>query len=208
MGFHRGRNDMFSFGISLSLKTKGKNRLELCIPLRSRIVFAFFFILSCFVFLSSILSEDKQGSYTIPLVLVCVTGLGALYEERWIFDKDRNILENRFGLLILSRKKRFPLTQLARVELDSFTKGHMVETRGTLEDEQTPNLPQTSPKAHLHSLLKAPQRRYMYRIIRLRVVDKDEKVYVLDSTRAHRFEEFRLTGRKIAGFCAIPFKEN
>ena len=198
---------MFSFGISLSLRTKGKNRLELCIPFRSRLVFAFFFVLSCLVFLSSILSEDKPSSYTIPLVLVCVTGLSALYEERWIFDKGRNIFENRFGLLILSRKKTVPLTELARVELDSFTKGHMGETRGILEDEQTPNLPQTSKNAHLHSLLRAPQRRHIYRIIRLRVVDKQEKGYLLDSARAHRIEEFRLNGRKIADFCSIPFRE-
>ena len=198
---------MFSFGISLSLRTKGRDRLEFCIPLRSRLLFAFFFVLSCLVFLSSILSEDKPGSYTIPLVLVCVTGLSALYEERWIFDKNRNIFENRFGLLIFAHRKGIPLTELARVELDSFTKGHMVETRGTLEDEQTANLPQTSPKAHLHSLLKAPQRRYIYRIIRLRVVDKQEKAYVLDSTRAHRIEAFRLTGQKIADFCRIPFEE-
>ena len=199
---------MFSFGISLSLKTKGKDRLELCIPLRSRVVFAFFFVLSCLVFLSSILSEDNRGSYTIPLILVCVTGLSALYEERWIFDKNRDIFESRFGLLIFAHRKGIPLTELARVELDSFTKGHMGETRGILEDEQTPNLPQTSKNAHLHSLLKAPQRRYMYRIIRLRVVDKQEKAYVLDSTRTHRTEEFRLTGRKIADFCSIPFEEN
>jgi hypothetical protein len=199
---------MFSFGISLSLKTKGKDRLDLCIPLRSRLLFAFFFVLSCFVFLSSILSEDKPGSYTIPLVLVCVTGLSALYEERWIFDKNRNIFENRFGLLILSRKKTIPLTELARVELDSFMKGHMGETRDTLEDEQTPNSLQRSEKTPLHGLLKAPQRRYIYRIIRLRVVDKQEKAYVLDSSRAHRIEEFRLIGRKIADFCGIPFEEN
>ena len=199
---------MFSFGISLSLRTKGKNRLELCIPLRSRVVFAFFFVLSCLVCLSSILSEDNRGSYTIPLILVCVTGLSALYEERWIFDKNRDILENCFGLLILSRKKSIPLAELARVELDSFTKGHMGETRGTLEDEQTPILPQPSKNAHLHSLLKAPQRRYMYRIIRLRIMDKQEKAYALDSTRAQRIEEFRLTGRKIADFCSIPFEEN
>jgi hypothetical protein len=117
------------------------------------------------------------------------------------------MFEGRFGLLIFSRKKSIPLTEIARVELDSFTKGHRVETRGTLEDEQTPNLPQTSPKAHLHSLLKAPQRRYIYRIIRLRVVDKQGKVYVLDSTRAHRIEEFRLIGRRIADFCNFPFEE-
>ena len=115
---------MFSFGISLSLRTKDRDRLEFCIPLRSRLLLAFFFVLSCFVFLSSILSEDKPSSYTIPLVLVCVTGLSALYEERWIFDKNRNMFESRFGLLILSRKKSIPLTELARVELDSFIKGH------------------------------------------------------------------------------------
>jgi hypothetical protein len=198
---------MFSFGISLSLKNKGRDRLEFCIPLRSRLVFAFFFVLSCLVFLSSILSEDNPGSYTIPLILVCVTGLSALYEERWIFDKNRNIFESRFGLLIFSRKKSIPLTEIARVELDSFMKGHMVETRDTLEDEQTPNSLQRSEKAHFHGLFKAPQRRYIYRISRLRVMDKQEKAYVLDSNRAHQIEEFRLIGRKIADFCNIPFEE-
>ena len=199
---------MFSFGISLSLRTKGRDRLEFCIPLRSRLLFVFFFVLSCFVFLSSVLSEDKPSSYTIPLVLVCVTGLGALYEERWIFDKDRNIFENRFGLLILSRKKRFPLIQLARVELDSFVKGSADNTAGPLEDAHPSGSLKRSEKAYFHGLFKAPQRRYMYRIIRLRVVDKQEKTYVLDSSRAHRIEEFRLIGRKIADFCAIPFREN
>jgi len=194
---------MFSFGISLSLKTKGKDRLELCIPLRSRLVFAFFFVLSCFVFLSSILSEEKQGSYAIPLILVCVTALSALYEERWIFDKSRSIFESRFGLLIFAHRKGIPLAELARVELDSFVKGRPDDTAGT----QPSDSPQRAEKAHLEGLFKAPQRRYLHRIIRLRVVDRQEKAYVLDSTRTHRFEEFRLSGGKIADFCGIPFRE-
>ena len=194
---------MFSFGISLSLKTMGKDRLELCIPLRSRFLFAFFFVLSCFVFLSSILSEDTPRSYTIPLALVCITALSALYEERWIFDKKRDILENRFGLLILSRKKSVPLTELARVELDSFIRGHADDTAGTQPSDSR----QKFEKASLRDILKPPQRRHIYRIIRLRVVDKQENAYVLDSTRTHRFEEFRLSGGKIADFCGIPFRE-
>jgi hypothetical protein len=194
---------MFSFGISLSLKNKGRDRLEFCIPLRSRLVFAFFFVLSCLVFLSSILSEDNPGSYTIPLILVCVTGLSALYEERWIFDKNRNIFESRFGLLIFAHRKDIPLTELARVELDSFVKGRADNTAG----EQPSDSLQRSEKAHFHGLFKAPQRRYIYRISRLRVMDKQEKAYVLDSNRAHQIEEFRLIGRKIADFCNIPFEE-
>ena len=187
---------MFPFGISLSLRTKIKDRLELCIPLRSRLLFAFFFVLSCFVFLSSILSEDKPGGHAIPLVLVGITGLGTLYDERWIFDKNRNRVESRFGLLILSRKKYFPLVELARVELDSFIKGRGDVSTGSHED--------TPPS----SLFKTPQRRHMDRIIRLRVVDKQGGAHVLDSTKAHRIEEFRLIGRRIADFCGIPFREN
>ena len=199
---------MFSFGISLSLKTKGRDRLELCIPLRSRVVFAFFFVLSSLVFLSSILSDDKPGGYTIPLVLVCITGLSALYEERWIFDKDKNIFESRFGLLIISRNKRFPLTGLARVELDSFVKGRAGDPGGLLEDEPPSDSRQKFENVSLRGILKAPQRRYIYRLIRLRIMDTQEKAYVLDSTRAHRIEEIRVTARKIADFCGIPFREN
>lgn len=199
---------MFSFGISLSLKTKGRDRLELCISLRSRLVFAFFFVLSCFVFLSSVASTGGPSGTTIPLVLVCVTGLGALYEERWIFDKEKNIFESRFGLLILSHKKRFPLTELARVELDSFVKGRTNDPGDAPEDEPPYDSRQKFEKASLRGILSAPQRRHIYRIIRLRVVDKQEKGYVLDSTRVHRIAEFRLTGRRIADFCSIPFGEN
>jgi hypothetical protein len=40
------------------------------------------------------------------------------------------------------------------------------------------------------------------------VVDRQEKIYVLDSAKAHRIERFRQTGRRIADFCGIPFREN
>ena len=43
---------MFSFGVTLSLREKGKDRLELCLSQSSRIILTFFFVLSCLVLFS------------------------------------------------------------------------------------------------------------------------------------------------------------
>lgn len=178
---------MFSFGFSLSLKEKEKDRLELSLSLVSRLILAFFFVLSCLVLVSSILSNAGTASNTLPVILFVVTGLSALYDDRWIFDRRGNRLENRFGLLVLCRKRSTPLDEMIRVELDVFTKGQIFAAPSSV------------------GLLKKPQRQ---RIVRLSVVDKQGNVYVLDTAKAHRIEAFRSNGRKIAEFCNIPFQEN
>jgi hypothetical protein len=197
---------MFPFGVRLSLKERNEDRLELSLSLPSRLMLAFFFLVSCFVLLSGLLLSDKDPlvlrEHTVPLILVCLTGLGALYNEKWIFDKNRNIFENHFGLFILSRKQSIPLDGLVQVELDAFTPGPLVDT------EEARERPSGSGShfggVFLDRFVRAPQRQ----ILRLRVVDKQEKIYVLDSARAHRVEEFRRRGRRIADFCSIPFREN
>jgi hypothetical protein len=178
---------MFPFGVTLSLKAKEKDRLELSLSPGFRLILTFFFVFSCVVLVSSILSSDSMTSNAIPFILFVVTGLSALYDEKWIFDRGGNRIENRFGLIILCRKRRMPLDELVRLEIDVFTKGYFF------------------PAPFPAGLLRNPQRNG---IVRLSIVDKQEKVYVLDSARAHRIEDFRRTGLKIAEFCEIPFHEN
>lgn len=199
---------MFPFGIVLFLKATGKDRLELSLSLRFRLILFFFFVLSCFVLFSSLSSGGRITSSIVPLILVFITGLSALYHERWIFDKRRNVFENHFGLLILYRTRSIPLEELTRVELEAFTKGHTGEL---LEEKDSPRPADSRSQpdaALLGGLFRVPQRRYAYGILRLMVVDRQEKIYVLDSAKAHRIERFRQTGRRIADFCGIPFREN
>ena len=193
---------MFPFGVILSVKVEGKDRLELSLSLRFRLILVFFFVLSFFVLLSSLSAGGRITSSIVPFILVFITGLSALYQERWIFDRRRNVFENYFGLLILYRKRSIPLKELVRVELESFTKGHVGNSPGEKER------PADSPSTALGSLFRALQRRHVYGILRLMVVDRQEKIYVLDSAKAYRIEGFRQTGRRIAEFCGIPFQEN
>ncbi len=198
---------MFPLGVRLSLKERSENRLELSLSLPSRLMLVFFFLVSCFVLLLGFLFSDKKpvvlGEHTIPLILVCLTGLSVLYNEKWVFDKNRNIFENHFGLWILSRKQSIPLDSLVQVELDSFIKGHMVDTHEAREKARSSGSGSSHDAVFLHRFFGAPQKQ----ILRLTVVDKQEKIYPLDSAKAHRVEEFRRRGRRIADFCGILFRE-
>jgi hypothetical protein len=198
---------MMSWGVTLSLKLKNKDRLELCLSPRSRIILAFFFVLSCLVLFSGDPSSGKVSINLLPLLLVIVTGLGALYEERWIFDRKRSLFENHFGLIFLSRKRRTSLDELARVELDSFVRGRLDDREDLPEDAGSLKSAPRSEKSSFTSFLGLTPKRHAYRIVKLMVVDTHEKTYVLDTAKGHRLEDFRRTGKRIAEFCGLPFQE-
>ncbi len=199
---------MFSFGVMLSLKVKNKDQLELSLSLGSRLMFIFFFVFFCFLLLSGILSDyQKTGVLRVNillLILACVMGLSTLYNEKWIFDKSRNVFENHFGLLILCRKQTIPLGELVRVELDSFIKGRVGETTAAQKNLGGTDSGSPSDTNFIRGFLRVPQRQ----ILRLTVIDGQGKIYVLDTAKAHRIKELRRIGRRIADFCGIPFRES
>lgn len=197
---------MFSFGVTLSLREKGKDRLELSLSHSFRIILTFFFVLSCLVLFSGDPSSGKVSINLLPLLLVIVTGLSALYEERWVFDRKENIFENHFGLIFLSRKRRVALDELARVEIDSFIRGRLEDREDLPEDAGSFKSTSRPEKSSFTGFLGLTPKRHAVRVVKLAVVDKQEKTYVLDTAKGHRVEEFRRTGKRIADFCGIPFE--
>jgi hypothetical protein len=198
---------MFSFGVTLSLREKGKDRLELSLSQPSRIILVFFFVLSCLILFSTDPSSGRVSVNLLPLILVIITGLSALYEERWVFDRKQNVFENDFGLIFLSRKRRTALDELARVEIDSFIRGRL-EDREDLPEDTGSFKPASRPeKSSFTGFLGLTPKRYAVRVVKLTLVDKQERTYVLDTAKGHRAEEFRRMGKRIADFCEIPFQE-
>jgi len=198
---------MFSFGVTLSLREKGKDRLELGLSHSSRIILTFFFVLSCLVLFSSDPSSGKVSINLLPLILVVATGLSALYEERWVFDRKQNVFENHFGLIFLSWKRRTALDQLARVEIDSFIRGRLEDREDLPEDTGSFKSASRPEKSSFAGFLGLSPKRHAVRVVKLVVIDKQGKTYVLDTAKGYRVEEFRRMGKRIADFCGLPFEE-
>ena len=199
-------------GVTLSLKERGKDQLVLSLSPGSRIIFVFFFLLSCFVLVSGVCFGNEATLFSsaniIPFLLVCLTGAGAFYHEQWMFDRKDNRVENQCGLTFLYRKKTFPLDDLVRVELISFTRGLANGNRDAQEESKRTDAQARSGVTPFQGLRGPFQRSGAHRMLRLIVIDRQDQVHVLDSDKGHAIEGFRLTGRRIADFCSLPFLEH
>ncbi len=181
---------MFPLGAWLTLK-KRERRLVLSIPLSYRILYGALFAICVFVFLFGILFDGEQTPFvwknTIPLLLTAATFLGLLYDDSWIFDEAAGKIESRFGLVFLHRRRVIPMSALASIELSTFTKGRIVDTR---ESDKT-----------------WFQRLYMPGMMRMAAVDAQGAEHVIEAVKAARAPDLRRIALQIADYCRVPFRE-
>ncbi len=114
-------------------------------------------------------------------IFLALSVFGALYLERWIFDKDANLFEKNVGILFLHTRKRLPLDRLQRVVLREVGPAH---------HERPRMVRAISRAAAIFS-----------------VVDCDGKSYGLDMVKGTSLQEIRKSAAKLAGFCGIPFED-
>lgn len=114
-------------------------------------------------------------------IFLALSVFGALYLERWIFDKDANLFEKNVGILFLHTRKRLPLDRLQRVVLREVGPAHHERPR----------------------MVRAISRAAAI----LSVVDCDGKSYGLDMVKGTSLQEIRKSAAKLAGFCGIPFED-
>ncbi len=185
---------MFPFGVFLTLKRRPGRRLVLSPSLSYRIGFAVIFAAALFVFLFGVLFEGDASPFapanTAPLLFVLASGLALLYNDSWIFDRTRGVVENQFGLLLICRRRRFPLLELRGVSVESFRKGHAGGAMGA---------PGRDPG-------EAHRRGVFGRIDRLVARDAQGVVHVLDTARGTHAAALERTGKRIAELCGVPFE--
>ena len=118
----------------------------------------------------------------IALILCTVCFLGALYLERWVFDKDENVFEQHVGLIGLYKTKTRPMDTLKKVVVNEHGKSisGMFRKRG-----------ESPPRAVI-----------------LSVYDNEDKVYRMDIVRGMGARDLRRTAESISEFCSIPLEDN
>jgi hypothetical protein len=188
---------------SHTLRERGPDRLVLAVPVLHRVLFGLLTVLAVFILCAGVLFEGEPTVLlprnTVAWLVVLVTVFGLVYEDRWTFDRAAGRVESRFGVVFLARRTALPLADLERIGLERFTRGRLVE-------------PAPDPAASAGGSFLAPgfrpRRRWgEQRVIRLVAVDRGGAVRVLDVGPAHRQEQFRNRGLRIAGFCGVRFED-
>jgi hypothetical protein len=191
----------------LALHERRPGRLVLALPAAHRIVFGILSALSMFILCFGVLFEGEPtiltSRNTVAGLLVLTMVFGLAYEDRWTFDRAAGRVENRFGTLLLARRRGFPMAELERIGIERFT-------RGRLAEESPPRAhvrAEVSGSSALAEGLRLRRRWTQPRIVRLVAVDRTGEVHVLDVGPAHRQELFRNRGLRIAGFCGVRFED-
>ena len=104
----------FMFRMSFVLKKKKDGSLSLVLPVWFRLLFLFIVILlSAGVFVSDI---GISGQW-IPILVIMVCIAGALYEEKWIFNKSKNTICYISGTLIINKKKIYKFDNIENFKI-------------------------------------------------------------------------------------------
>ena len=135
-----------------------------------------------FALIAGFLIFSSQGQPGIILIiLIALSALGALYLERWVFDKDANLFEKNVGLLFLHTRKQQPLDHLTKIVLREVGPSYQDRPR----------------------MMKAVSRQAAI----LAIVDQSGTNHGLDMIKGSSLREARDSAQKLAKFCDIPFED-
>ncbi len=123
----------------LKSKRTKQGTLVLHIPLRLRLSIITIGLIILAASLIPILegTQTQLGVATIALLIILL--LGALYEERWIFDPAARTISFRFGLLVLAKTMTISFDQGDELTVEKPVKGKLHNQ----EAQEAPSRPQT-----------------------------------------------------------------
>jgi hypothetical protein len=111
-------------GFRLAWRHSPDGRLILAVPLAYRLLLA---AIGVFVLCSLLATSPGGGLFTAgnlaPLLFSLLGLLGAAYEERWVFDRARDLLLRQNGLWPLRFSRRLELARLREVAFEQVARG-------------------------------------------------------------------------------------
>jgi len=94
----------FMFRMSFVLKEKGDGSLVLTLPVWFRVLFLFIVVL---LTAGVVVSGIGASGQWVPILIIITCIWGALYEEKWIFNKSENSVEYISGTMLINKKRSY-----------------------------------------------------------------------------------------------------
>lgn len=187
---------MFS-GINLSLVTYSKDKVALQLPIYLRIFVAT--VAMVFLYVAVAIGEPTNESelgvltlgvgfqlYPFPLVLFILTATGALFRDRWVWDRSSNRMQRQKGVLFWYRKKDVMISELTCVAISRL--------------RQEPSL---LPARHGEGV----EERFTYTYM-LSVFDSQDNQYRIETFKGITYDRLQQHATAIAKVCDIPIELN
>jgi hypothetical protein len=177
------------WSIPLVLRAPAATRLVFSIPVWYRLLMGVILLL-----LGAGLVQDGVRPGWPTWALLAVIALGALYEERWVFDADAGRVLHRAGLLVAARTRVIDFAVLERFLIAPHVEGTIPGT----EDERNENA------AALRGEAGARRARQKKPYLALVLECRDGARYLLDRVPARNAAGLRATAARLAGICGKP----
>lgn len=171
----------------LELLNESNSSLVIGTPLKMRLVFLGIALFLVYMVL-------YHALYTvIPIVLVVCTLFGALYNEKWVFDRENHAASHAEGFTLFTRKRIYNLSRITRIELrNSKPKSALKHTAGESEAQQEPvetDPPKLKPRGFSALFL----------------IFEDGKELNMHTTNIKKVHEQKKLGKLVSEFCDKPF---
>ena len=130
----------------------------------------------------------------IPLGLIAICLLGALYRDCWIFKPAADTCERQIGLAVLCKRTSTRLSSLKRVEVGEYLRGSPVDSA---------SLDRTEHAQGRQSLGRIKPRSF----VTLSLIDADEQTIRIDHSGGSTADRMVAIGRELAGFIGVELAD-
>jgi hypothetical protein len=110
------------FKIALQVKMTDDGKLILRLPPVFKLLFLFFsvFILTSMIYFP--IEDGARGTDFIPVLFLVMAVFVTLYEEKWIFDRDKKVIESRIGLMFYFSRVTADMKDLKNIKISEIKK--------------------------------------------------------------------------------------
>ncbi|MBN1835467.1 MAG: hypothetical protein JW820_06415 [Spirochaetales bacterium] len=174
-----------TLGFRLTLKRLRDGRMCLSVPVFYRALLGGIGLLILLALLFTAPPGEDRGLFvpanTVPLIVALLSLLGALYHERWIFDRPGDAVIHRVGVAFIRSVRRYRISELTGLELEG-THGGRVPAPGLLMGRRGP-------------------------LLTLWLNGRDRSQHRLETYAPAQGGRAAETARALAEYCSLPLRE-
>lgn len=138
-------------------------------------------------------------------IVATVLLLSFLYEESWVFDKEKGEIRHRFGLLVAARRLVIPLAGVSGFRLVPWVRGGIP---GSAEEKADNKRTLEASRGGQADLEEGSKKKALYKKPYLTLVcEGAEEAVTINMVPARRASAFRALAERIAQYCGKALAE-